>query len=325
MNRGKVVIVGAGSVGTSIAYSMVNQCVCDTIAIIDINKDKAYAESLDMMHAIEFMNTKTLVKAGDYNECSDADIVIISASLPMPRDSRDRMKFLESNVNIIKSVVNSVMASGFNGIFLVVSNPVDVMSYYVRKLSGFPRERVIGSGTTLDTARLHYYIAKTINVDPRSIDAFIIGEHGDTEMVAWSTASIGGKDIKSVFLDNKDRIVAEPYKNFLKLTSYGGWDIFSKKGNTSYGIASSVTGIVKSIMFDENRIYPVSVYLNGEYGMNDVFVSVPTIINRSGAKEIVELRLTDEEYNEFKKSCEALRSKYQILKDWWLKYAFNIL
>ena len=315
MNRGKVVIVGAGSVGTSIAYSMVNQCVCDDIVIIDINKDKAYAESLDMMHAIEFMDTKTLVRQGDYNECKDADVVIISASSPMPRDSRDRMKFLESNINIIKSIVTSVMASGFNGIFLVVSNPVDVMSYYVRKLSGLPKEKVIGSGTTLDTARLHYYIAKTIDVDPRSINAFIIGEHGDTEMVAWSTATIGGKDIKSVFLDNKDRIGADPYQNFLKLTSYGGWDIFSKKGNTSYGIASSVTGIVKSIMFDENRIYPVSVYLNGEYGMSDVFVSVPTIINRSGAKEIVELRLTNEEYNEFKKSCDTLKEKYKLFNE----------
>ncbi len=315
MNRGKVVIVGAGSVGTSIAYSMVNQCVCDDIVIIDINKDKAYAESLDMMHAIEFMDTKTLVRQGDYNECKDADVVIISASSPMPRDSRDRMKFLESNINIIKSIVTSVMASGFNGIFLVVSNPVDVMSYYVRKLSGLPKEKVIGSGTTLDTARLHYYIAKTIDVDPRSINAFIIGEHGDTEMVAWSTATIGGKDIKSVFLDNKDRIGADPYQNFLKLTSYGGWDIFSKKGNTSYGIASSVTGIVKSIMFDENRIYPVSVYLNGEYGMSDVFVSVPTIINRSGAKEIVELRLTNEEYNEFKKSCDTLKEKYKVFNE----------
>ena len=315
MNRGKVVIVGAGSVGTSIAYSMVNQCVCDDIVIIDINKDKAYAESLDMMHAIEFMDTKTLVRQGDYNECKDADVVIISASSPMPRDSRDRMKFLESNINIIKSIVTSVMASGFNGIFLVVSNPVDVMSYYVRKLSGLPKEKVIGSGTTLDTARLHYYIAKTIDVDPRSSNAFIIGEHGDTEMDARSTATIGGKDIKSVFLDNKDRIGADPYQNFLKLTSYGGWDIFSKKGNTSYGIASSVTGIVKSIMFDENRIYPVSVYLNAEYGMSDVFVSVPTFINRSGAKEIVELRLTNEEYNEFKKSCDTLKEKYKVFNE----------
>ena len=307
MYRGKVVIIGAGSVGTAIAYSMVNQCVCQDIVIIDINRDKAYAESLDMMHSIEFMSTKTSVKEGDYSDCSDADIIVISAASPMPKDSNDRMNFLNMNISIVKDVVVNVMQNNFKGIFLVVTNPVDIMTYYVWKYSGLPSNRVIGSGTTLDTARLHYYIAKTIDVDPRSINAYIIGEHGDTEMVAWSTATIGGKDIKSVFADNKDRIGEDPYNNFLKQTSYGGWDIFSKKGNTSFGIAASVTGILKSILFDENRIYPISVYLNGEYNINDVYVSVPTIINSNGAKEIVELHLTDSEYEEFKKSCNKLK------------------
>lgn len=309
MNRGKVVIVGAGSVGTAITYSLVNQCICEELVIIDINKDKAYAESLDMMHAIEFMNTKTYVHEGDYNECCDADVVVISASLPMPKDSTDRMSFLNKNKSVIKSIVENVMNNHFNGIFLVVSNPVDIMTYYVWKLSGLEKNKVIGSGTTLDTARLHYYIAKTINIDPRSINAFIIGEHGDSEIVAWSTATIGGKDIKNVFLDNKDRIGDDPYNKFLSLTSNGGWDIFSKKGNTSFGIASSVTGILKSILFDENRIYPVSVYLNGEYNIKDVYVSVPTIINRSGAKEIVELKLEDSEYQKFISSCNILKDK----------------
>ena len=311
MYRGKVVIIGAGSVGTAIAYSMVNQCVCQDIVIIDINKDKAYAESLDMMHSIEFMSTKTSVKEGDYSDCSDADIIVISAASPMPKDSNDRMKFLNMNISIVKDVVVNVMQNNFKGIFLVVTNPVDIMTYYVWKYSGLPSNHVIGSGTTLDTARLHYYIAKTIDVDPRSLNAYIIGEHGDSEMVAWSTATIGGKDIKSVFADNKDRIGEDPYNNFLKQTSYGGWDIFSKKGNTSFGIAASVTGILKSILFDENRIYPISVYLNGEYNINDVYVSVPTIINSNGAKEIVELHLTDSEYEEFKKSCNKLKSKYK--------------
>lgn len=309
MNRGKVVIVGAGSVGTAIAYSMVNQCVCEEIVIIDLNHAKAYAESLDMMHSMEFMNTKTLVREGDYKDCSDADIVVISAAMPVPKESNDRMKFLEGSKSIVKSVVTSVMENHFDGIFVIVTNPVDVMSYYVWKLSGLPANRIIGSGTTLDTARLHYYIARTIDVDPRSINAFIIGEHGDTELVPWSTATIGGKDIKDVFNDNKDRIGEDPYNNFLKLTSHGGWDIFNKKGNTSFGIAASVTGIIKSILFDENRIYPVSVYLNGEYDIYDVFTSVPTIINRVGAKEIVELHLTEEEYRNFKKSCDTLKEK----------------
>ena len=309
MNRGKVVIVGAGSVGTAIAYSMVNQCICEEIVIIDLNHAKAYAESLDMMHSMEFMNTRTLVREGDYNDCSDADIVVISASMPVPKESNDRMKFLDGSKKIVKSIVTNVMENNFNGIFIVVTNPVDVMSYYVWKLSGLPANRIIGSGTTLDTARLHYYIAKTIDVDPRSINAFIIGEHGDTELVSWSTATIGGKDIKNVFDDNKNRIGEDPYNNFLKLTAHGGWDIFNKTGNTSFGIAASVTGIIKSILFDENRIYPVSVYLDGEYDIYDVFTSVPTIVNRTGAKEIVELNLTEEEYKNFKYSCDTLKEK----------------
>lgn len=307
MNRGKVVIIGAGSVGTSIAYSMINQSLCQEIAIIDVNQDKAYAEALDMMHAMEFMSRKTSVHLGDYKDCSNADIVVITASVPMSKDLTDRMELLNKNKAIMKSIVESVMASGFKGIILVVSNPVDVMTYYVYKLSGLPREKVIGSGTTLDTARLHYNIAKTIDVDPRSVDAFIIGEHGDSEMAAWSTATIGGKDIKNVFEDNKDRIGLNPYDNFLKETISAGWEIYKRKNNTSYGIAASVTGILKTILFDENRIYPVSVYLDGEYGIHDIYVSVPTIINSTGAKEIVELRLTEEEKEKFTKSCEKLK------------------
>jgi len=307
MNRGKVVIIGAGSVGTSIAYSMINQSLCQEIVIIDINKAKAEGEAFDMMHAMEFMSRKTNVYVGDYKDCSDADIVVITASVPMNKDLSSRMELLNKNKEVMKSIVKSIMASGFNGIILVVSNPVDVMTYYVYKLSGLPKERVIGSGTTLDTARLHYNIAKTIDVDPRSVDAFIIGEHGDSEMVAWSTATIGGKDIKNVFEDNQDRIGLNPYDNFLKQTINAGWEIYKRKNNTSYGIAASVTGILKTILFDENRIYPVSVYLDGEYGIEDVYVSVPTIINSKGAKEIVELRLTEEERKNFLSSCYKLK------------------
>lgn len=313
MNRGKVVIVGAGNVGTSIAYSTINQCICEELVIIDLNKEKAEGEVLDMVHAMEFMGRKTKIRVGDYDECADADIVVITASAPMAKDLNDRMTLLDKTKSIMKSIVDSIMASGFHGILLIVSNPVDVMTYYAWKISGLPKEHVIGSGTTLDTARLHYYIARTIDVDPRSINAYIIGEHGDTEMAAWSTATIGGKDIANVFKDNADRIGENPYDKFLKETANGGWDVFSRKGNTSYGIAASVTGILKTILFDENSIYPVSVYLDGEYGIHDVYVSVPTIINANGAKEIVELRLTDEEMIKFNDSCNLLKEKIAIL------------
>ncbi len=309
MNRGKVVIVGAGMVGTSIAYSIMNQSICGEIVVIDINEKKAMGEALDMMHAMEFMNHKTIVRSGTYADCMDADSVIITASVPMNSNLSDRMELLAKNKNIMKVIVESVMASGFNGILLIVSNPVDVMTYYAWKISGLPHEKVIGSGTTLDTARLHYYIAKTVDVSPSSVHAYVIGEHGDSEMIAWSTATIGGKDIDNVFKDNVSRIGDNPYERFLEDVKNAGWDVFTKKGNTSYGIAASVTGILKSILYDENKVFPVSVYLNGEYGVNDCYISVPTIINNEGAKEIVELHLTEEENAKFKKSCDILKSK----------------
>ena len=309
MNRGKVVIVGAGMVGTSIAYSMMNQSICGEIVVIDINEKKAMGEALDMMHAMEFMNHKTIVRSGTYADCMDADSVIITASVPMNSNLSDRMELLAKNKNIMKVIVESVMDSGFNGILLIVSNPVDVMTYYAWKIFGLPHEKVIGSGTTLDTARLHYYIAKTVDVSPSSVHAYVIGEHGDSEMIAWSTATIGGKDIDNVFKDNVSRIGDNPYERFLEDVKNAGWDVFTKKGNTSYGIAASVTGILKSILYDENKVFPVSVYLNGEYGVNDCYISVPTIINNEGAKEIVELHLTEEENAKFKKSCDILKSK----------------
>nr|WP_281268645.1 L-lactate dehydrogenase [Anaeroplasma bactoclasticum] len=309
MNRGKVVIVGAGMVGTSIAYSIMNQSICGEIIIIDINEKKAEGEALDMTHAMEFMNYKTIIKSGKYEDCKDADVIIITASVPMNSTLTDRMALLEKNKSVMKSIVESIMAVGFNGILLVVSNPVDVMTYYAWKLSGLPKEKVIGSGTTLDSARLHYYIARTVDVSPSSVYAFVIGEHGDSEMVAWSTATIGGKDIDNVFKDNKSRIGENPYERFLTEAKNAGWDIFARKGNTSYGIAASVTGILKSILYDENKVYPVSVYLDGEYGVSDVYVSVPTIINNEGAKEIVELHLTSEENEKFKNSCQLLKNK----------------
>ncbi len=201
------------------------------------------------------------------------------------------------------------MIAGFDGILLVVSNPVDVMTYYAYKLSGLPKEKVIGSGTTLDSARLHYYIAQTVDVAPSSVYAFVIGEHGDSEMIAWSTATIGGKDAYNVFKDNKSRVGNDPYNYFLDKVKNAGWDVFTRKGNTSYGIAASVTGIIKSILYDENKVYPVSVYLDGEYGVNDVYISVPTIISNKGAKEIVELHLTNEENTKFKNSANILKDK----------------
>ena len=306
----KVVIVGAGNVGATTAYSIITQGLCEEIVLIDVNKDKAYAEALDMQHSLYFMNRNIQVKAGDYADCKDADIVVITASAPMPKDSHNRLEMLAPSIKIMTSIVNSVMESGFKGIFLVVSNPVDIMTYLVWKLSGLPASRVIGSGTALDTARLCCSLANLYDLDCKSVEAFILGEHGDTEFISWETATIGGKYVKDVMADNAERTRNTTKEELLRQTKEAGWEIFNRKGNTCYGIAASTSAIVKSILFNENKILPISVYLDGQYGLEGLFFSVPTIINATGAKEIVEIRLDKEEKDALYASADLIRSFY---------------
>lgn len=309
----KVVICGVGNVGATTAYTIVNQGLCGQLVLIDINKEKAYAEALDMSHAIHFMSRNMTVWSGDYSDCSDADVVIITASAPMPKDSHDRLEMLKPSLHIIESIVKSVMASGFSGIFVVISNPVDIMTYYTWKISGLPKKQVIGSGTNLDSARLCYELGTMYDLDSKSVQAYVMGEHGDSEVISWGTATIGGKKVENVLADNASRTKDMTKDALRRETVEAGWDIFNKKGNTSYGIASSVSAIVKSILFNENAIYPVSVCLDGQYGIQGAFISVPTIIDRTGAKEIVEIHLKDDELKALQHSAKLMTEFYPRL------------
>ncbi len=313
--KSKVVIVGCGNVGSTTAYTIINQGLCEEIALIDLNHEKAVGEALDMQHSIYFMNRNIKVYAADYDTCSDADIVIITASVPMDPKANNRLDMLAGSKKVMKSIVTSVMDSGFNGILLVISNPVDVMTYYAWKLSGLPKNQVIGSGTTLDTARLAVEISNLFDLDSKSVSAFVMGEHGDSEIVSWNSATIGGKSLKDVMNDNKDRAQDETFEALRQKTVKAGWEIFHRKGSTTYGIASSAAAIVKSILFNENRILPVSILLEGEYGIDHVFLSVPTIINETGAKEIVEINLDAEEANALQASAKVVASYYDALND----------
>lgn len=315
IQKRKVVIIGAGHVGVSMCYCLMNQGICDEIALIDQNEDKALGEVLDLSQSNEYMNYQTHIKLGTYQDCKDAHIVIITASVPIHGAGNDRLKLLEPTKKVIKTIVTQIMEHGFDGHLIVVSNPVDLMSYYAYKISGLPASQVIGTGTTLDTARLKYFIAQKIEVDPRSIHALVIGEHGDSEMIPWSLVYVGGKDIASVVKDNQDRIGNNPYETMKKDTIQAGWDIFNRKGHTCFGIASSCVGIVKAIFYDENRILPVSTYLQGEYNQDNLYISVPTIIDKTGIREIVELRMNEQELKEFHHSCQHLKSFYKSLND----------
>ena len=304
----KVVIIGAGNVGSTTAYTIINQGLCEEVVLIDVNKEKAYGEALDMQHSVYFMNRNIKVKAGDYADCADADVVILTASAPMPKDSNDRLKMLEPSLNVIGSIVDSVKASGFDGIYVVVSNPVDIMTYYTWKKSGLPKERVIGSGTTLDSARLCCELAEMYDLDAKSVEAFVMGEHGDSEIVSWNSATIGGKQVDDVMSDNADRTGSTTKEDLRNKTVQAGWEIFNRKGNTCHGIAASTSAIVKSILFNENRIYPVTVELEGQYGIDGVFLSVPAIIGKNGIKEVVEIKLEPDELKALQQSAGILKS-----------------
>lgn len=304
ISRSKVVIIGSGAVGATTAYSLVVQGVVAEVVLVDLNQEKAGGEALDMQHSMEFQRRNVRVGAGGYEECADADIVVITAAAPMNGEV-DRRAALGKSAAIMKSIVPEIMKSGFDGIFLVVSNPVDAMAWLVWKLSGLPASRVIGTGTILETARLKHLIAKSMSMDPRSIDAYVMGEHGDAMMIPWSHVRAGGKSFQIIAREkgvqdiNLDNMVEEVRKS--------GWYVLKAKGNTQYGIASAVTAIVKAILYDENKIYSVSAYLDGEYGESGIFCGVPAILNRNGVEDIGEFYLTGEEQARFAASAKIIR------------------
>ncbi len=306
VNKNKVVIIGAGAVGSATAFSLVTQGVCDEVVLTDINAEKAVGEVMDLQHCIEYLNRNVKVNAGSYEDCSDADIVVITASAPYIK-GQNRLDMLETSEKIVKSIVEPIMKSGFDGHFVVISNPVDVISYYVYKLSGLPKNQIIGTGTALDTARLKCLIAKKIDVDPRSVHCTVMGEHGDSQMVPWSRVTVGGKDFFNIIADNKDRLEGTRLDELVKETAEAGWEIMHRKGNTNCGIATSAAGIIKAILQDENKIIPVSTLLCGEYGESGVFAGVPAVLNRSGVKEVVEVRMEEEELKQFKNSVSVIR------------------
>lgn len=301
----KIAIVGCGLVGSSTAFSLVTQGICDEILMIDINEERALGEVLDLRDTIKYLDRNVKVRVAGYKDCSDADIIVITAGAP-PQKGQTRLDTLEVSAKIVKTIVDPIMASGFDGIFIVVSNPVDIMAHYVYQLSGLPKNQVIGTGSALDTSRLQNFIAELVNVDPRSIYAYSMGEHGDSQMVPWSTVTVAGKPFQDIIHDNKDMLGDVDLDEIVKKTVREGWEIYQRKGTTYYGIATTCAGIIKAILYDENRIIPVSTLLEGEYGQNGVYAGVPTILNRTGAADILEIHMTEEELERFRSSAEII-------------------
>ena len=305
MKKGKVVLVGTGFVGMSMAYSMLNRGGVNELILIDIDKDKTKGEEMDLSHGLPFAPQKMVIKAGDYEECKDAQVIVITAGIAQ-KPGQTRLELVETNTKIMKDITKNIMKSGFNGIIIVASNPVDLMTYVVSKVSGLPRNQVFGSGTVLDTARLRYIISDYLKVSSKNIHAYIMGEHGDSSFVPWEHAYVGCKKIKDVMKDGK-----HPMEDLNKIHQdvvNAAYEIIDKKKATYYGIGMALSKIVKSVLDNDNSILTVSTYLkDGQYGQDDIFIGVPAIINSNGVRELLQLELNAEEQEKLDNSCKIIK------------------
>lgn len=305
MKKGKVVLVGTGFVGMSMAYSMLNRGGINELVLIDIDKDKTIGEEMDLSHGLPFAPQKMVIKAGDYDECKDAQVVVITAGIAQ-KPGQTRLELAETNTRIMKSITKSIMASGFNGIIIVASNPVDLMTYVVAKVSGLPKNQVFGSGTVLDTARLRYLMSDYLKVSSKNIHAYIMGEHGDSSFVPWEHAYVGCKKIKDVMEDNNHPM--EDLEKIHKDVINAAYEIINKKKATYYGIGMSLNRLVRAVLDNENSILTVSTYLkDGQYGQDDIYIGVPAIINSNGIRELVDLELNEEEQAKLDNSCRIIK------------------
>ena len=307
----KVVLIGAGMVGMSYAYSLLNQNACDELALIDLDKKRAEGEAMDLNHGLAFSAANMKIYAGEYEDCKDADIVVICAGVAQ-KPGETRLALLKRNAKVFRSIIEPVTASGFDGIFLVATNPVDIMTKITYVLSGFNPRKILGTGTALDTARLRYLLGEYLRVDPRNIHAYVFGEHGDSEFVPWSQAQLATKSILQL-CDENPEIDRERLKEIENEVQGAAYKIIEAKNATYYGIGMAMTRITRAIFGDENSVLTVSTVLKGEYGQSDVFSGVPCIINKNGVQRVLKLALTQEELGRLEQSCNVLKDSYEEL------------
>lgn len=305
ISKRKVVLVGTGFVGMSMAYALECQGGINELVLIDVLKDKAEGEAMDLAHGLACAPSRIDIKAGEYDECKDAAICVITAGLSQ-KPGQTRLELAKTNAGIVKSITEQVVESGFKGIFVIASNPVDLMTYVVQKTSGFPKERVIGSGTVLDTARLRYLIGDKLKISPKNVHAYIMGEHGDSSFVPWSHSYVGCKSLKAILNERneKEEVLEEIYTK----VQQAAYEIINRKKATYYGIGLGLTKIVKAILNDEKEILTVSTYLDGNYGHSGLYIGVPAILGNKGVNDILDIPLREEEQKKFDCSFEVLEN-----------------
>jgi len=302
----KIAIIGAGFVGSTAAYALFLKKVCSTIALIDISKEKAEGEAMDLEQGMLFVPGTHFSYGSSYEQCKDADIVVITAGLAQKK-GETRLDLVRKNAAILKEMVPKIVEHNKSCIIILVTNPVDIMTYLTIKYSGFPKERVFGTGTTLDTARLRYYLGEYLNLSPQSVHAYIMGEHGDSEFPVWSAAAVGGLRI-----DNMHGWSAEAGESCFQKTKNAAYEIINRKGATYYAIALVIADICEAILSDEGKIFPLSTYLENYYDEGDVCLSVPCALGKEGIRRRIQLPLNDSEQQALHKSAGVLKG---IIKD----------
>lgn len=304
MNNKKVIIIGCGNVGMSYAYALLNQRThVNELYLIDLNEERVMGEVMDLNHCLAFSPSKMKIKAGKYSDCRDANLIVIAAGVNQ-KEGETRLDLLKKNASIFKSIVTEVMNYGFNGVFLIATNPVDIMTYLTQKYSGLPRERVIGSGTTLDTARLRFLVADKTSISPSNIHGYVIGEHGDSEFIPWSDVSIALQPVT-------DFITKEDMDEISEEVKSAAYKIIKAKGATYYGIGMCLVRITNAILGDENTVMVVSTYDK----TNDIYIGLPSVINKNGADRKINIGLNEEETQKLVNSINILKTAINELNE----------
>lgn len=308
----KVVLIGSGYVGSSYAYALVNSGLATILSIIDIEKEKAIADVNDLMDASCKTGSPTLVKEGVYEDCKDADLVVLCYGNSQ-KNLTNRLDDIKIATRMVLDTIPKVMENGYDGIILLATNPVDVISKVVQKVSGLPHNKIVGSGTNLDTARFIQYLAKEVTCNPKDVEAYVIGEHGNSSVALWSNARIKGISVDK-FLDNiedEDKFKEEVSENIRDKA----FQIIKGKGATHFGIANCLVDFTRAILLDEKRIIMTSAYLDGEYNNKGLYTGVPAVIGANGCEKILEMEISDKEQEMFDKSCKALEENYKLAKE----------
>lgn len=313
LNKRKIGIIGAGHVGSHGGYSLITQGLVEELVYIDVDKEKAVAQALDLQDSSTYLGRRVKVYAGNYSDIKDADILIVAAGpLPdMAAGQTDRQQTLGATVAILKDIILQIKASGFNGIIVNISNPADVVTHYLQEKLNWNPKRILSTSTTLDSSRVRRAIAEETGYDQHSIYAYALGEHGESQFVPWSNVTVGGKPILELIKEQPERFGKLNLDEIASRAKKAGWIILGGKGSTEFGIDASIANVVQAIFGGEDRILPVSTLLQGQYGQSGVYASVPCRVNNEGIAEVIELKLTAEEQAKFAQSCRTMDENYQ--------------